>query len=118
MAKKKNKPTKAVSKVQNENAEIEKTDVVLSEVKPGKEEKENFKQSKKENKAKAKKAKSDKPKKNFFKSTFSELKKVTWPTFGQACARTGSVLVIVAVFMCVVLGLDTIISFLIKLLVK
>ena len=116
MAKKKNKPTKAVSKVQNENAEIEKSDVVLSEVKPGKEEKENFKQTKKENKAKAKKAKNDKPKKNFFKSIFSELKKVTWPKFKEVVKQTGIVLVVVIVFALVLFGLDRLCSWLVGFL--
>ena len=120
MAKKnKNKqPTVGTSKKTAENSEIEKSDVVLSEVKvkPSKEDKEKLKKDKKNNKAKAKKAKNDKPKRNFFKSTFSELKKVSWPTFKQTCAKTGAVLAIVFVFMLVVLGLDWVIAKLISLI--
>ena len=119
MAKNKNKqPTMEASNKTDEGLEIEKTDVVLSEVKvkPSKEDKEKLKKDKKNNKSKAKKAKADKPKRNFFKSTFSELKKVSWPTFKQACLKTGAVLAIVFVFMLVVLGLDWVIAKLIALI--
>ena len=75
-----------------------------------------LKKDKKDYKNKAKKAKNDKPKRNYIKSTFSELKKVSWPTFKQTCAKTGAVLSIVFVFMLVVLGLDWIIAKLISLI--
>ena len=115
---KNNKNKKPTAKASNNATEIEKSDVVLSEVKvkETKEDKEKLKKDKKNNKVKAKKAKSDKPKRNFFKSTFSELKKVSWPTFKQTCAKTGAVLVIVFVFMLVVLGLDWVIAKLISLI--
>lgn len=117
MAKKKVKPTKEASKKTAENSEIEKTDVVLSEVKvkPSKEDKEKLNKDKKA-KSKDKAKKDNKPKRNFFKSSFSELKKVSWPTFKQTCARTGSVLVLVLVFMLVILGLDWVIAKLISLI--
>ena len=119
MAKKnKNKQPTGTSKKTTAKSEIEKSDVVLSEVKvkPSKEDKEKLKKDKKNNKSKIKKAKNDKPKRNFFKSTFSELKKVSWPTFKQTCAKTGAVLAIVFVFMVVVLGLDWVIAKLISLI--
>lgn len=40
------------------------------------------------------------------KETMSELKKVTWPTFGEVCKRTGVVLVVVLVFAVVIFGID------------
>ena len=119
MAKKnKNKPTMKTSNHTSDESKIEKSDVVLSEVKvkPTKEDKEKLKKDKKDYKNKAKKAKNDKPKRNFFKSTFSELKKVSWPSFKQTCAKTGAVISIVFVFMLVVLGLDWIIANLISLI--
>lgn len=63
---------------------------------------------------KAKKQKKDKNKKpNFFvrigrklKETFSELKRVTWPTFGKAVKATGVVIVIVLIFLVLVTGVN------------
>jgi preprotein translocase subunit SecE len=61
-----------------------------------------------------KKAKQDKNKKpNIFvrmgrklKETFSELKRVSWPTFGKAVKATGVVLVIVFIFTVIVTGVN------------
>ena len=68
------------------------------------------KQREQENIKKAKK-KSDKP--GFFKrlggkikDVFSELKKVTWPTFSKVVKRTGVVLVVVLVFLVVITAFD------------
>ena len=41
------------------------------------------------------------------KETFSELKRVTWPTFGKALKATGIVLVIVLVFVVVITGINS-----------
>lgn len=41
-----------------------------------------------------------------FKETFSELKRVTWPTFPTVLKTTGVVLVIVFAFLVVVAGVD------------
>lgn len=118
MAKNKVQPTNDNSNNQTETTQMEKSDVVLSEVKTKqtKAEKALVKSEKNKKDAK-KKAKSDKPKRNFFKEIFSELKKVSWPTFKQACARTGIVLVVVAVFMFVVLGIDLLLTWLVSLIV-
>ena len=40
------------------------------------------------------------------KETFSELKKVTWPTFGEVCKKTGVVLVVVLIFAVVISRTD------------
>ena len=68
--------------------------------------------AKKENQKKAsKKDKASKP--NFFvrlgkkiKETFSELKRVTWPTLPNVLKATGIVLAIVVVFLVVVTGIN------------
>lgn len=115
MAKKNKKPT-------NETAEIEKSDEVLSVVDTKKasktKSKEDAKVSEKKAKQAKKKAKNDKPKKNFLKETYSELKKVNWPTFKKACKQTGTVLVVVAIFSLVILGIDSLVAWLLELIVK
>lgn len=40
------------------------------------------------------------------KDVFSELKKVSWPTFAQVVKQTGIVLAVVLVFMVVIFGFD------------
>lgn len=68
--------------------------------------------------------KQDKNKKpNFFvrmgrklKETFSELKRVTWPSFGKALKATGVVLAIVLAFIVVVTGVNYGFSELLKFL--
>lgn len=40
------------------------------------------------------------------KETFSELKRVTWPTFGTVLKTTGVVLVVVLAFLIIVTGVD------------
>ena len=119
MAKNKKMPTK-------ENPEIEKSDEVLTVVdkktakkeKAKKEDKNAVKASAKQNKDSKKKAKSDKPKRNRFKEVFSELKKVSWPSFKKTCKQTGTVLVVVAIFMLVVLGIDSLLTWVINLIVN
>ena len=78
----------------------------------------------KNDKSVKKSAKKDKNKKpNFFvrmgrriKETFSELKRVSWPTFGKTLKATGIVLGIVLVFIVVVTGVNYGFSELLKLL--
>ncbi len=85
-------------------------------------EKKEKKEKKPEEPQKAKKQ--DKNKKpNFFvrlgkkfKETFSELKRVTWPTFPQALKATGVVIVIVLIFLVVVTGVNYGFSALLNLL--
>ena len=77
-----------------------------------KQDKVKDKQDKKNNNKKANKE----PKKSKAKETFAELKKVTWPTFGKTMKQTGMVLSIVLIFGVVVLGINTLLGYLIKLL--
>ena len=72
---------------------------------------------------KAKKAKSKNP--NFFvrmgrkiKEVFSELKKVSWPTFGKVLKDTGIVIAVVLVFLVVIALFDMGLSELLQLLTK
>ncbi|MCR5553273.1 MAG: preprotein translocase subunit SecE [bacterium] len=78
------------------------------------------KKAKKEQKQKKadKKAKkqNNEPKRNRAKETFSELKKVTWPSFGKTMAQTGMVIGVVALFALFVFGVDALLSWLFSLI--
>ena len=50
------------------------------------------------------------------KETFSELKKVSWPTFGQVVKKTGVVLAVVIIFTVVLFGIDYLLGLLFDLL--
>ncbi len=50
------------------------------------------------------------------KETFSELKRVTWPKFPTVLKTTGVVLVIVAVFLAAVTGVDLLLNWLLGLI--
>ena len=49
--------------------------------------------------------------------TFSDLKKVTWPSFGSVVKQTSVVIVVVLAFLLVIFGLDRLCSWLIGLIV-
>ena len=53
-----------------------------------------------------------------FKATFSELKRVTWPTLPQALKATGVVIVIVLIFLVVVTAVNYGFSELLRLLTQ
>lgn len=113
MAKNKNKPTK-------ETIEMDKSDEVLTEVKTKKNKNNDGEISTKadKKKMKAKKKKNDKPKRNYGKEVVSELKKVNWPSFKNACKQTGTVLVVVGIFMLAVLGIDSLVAWILSLITK
>lgn len=67
---------------------------------------------------KAKDKKSETPKRSKIKETFSELKKVSWPSFKKTMAQTGMVISVVAIFMLLVLGFDTLISLFLSIFIK
>ena len=46
------------------------------------------------------------------KETFSEVKKVSWPSFLTVLKTTGLVLVVVAAFLAVIMGVDALLSLL------
>ena len=64
------------------------------------------------------KPKEKKKRGRFFKETFSELKKVSWPSFGKVVKHTGIVLAVVLIFLIVLTLIDFGLSTLLKLLVK
>ncbi len=80
--------------------------------------KDSVKAAKEEKKAAKKKDK----KPGFFKKmgakvkdVFSELKKVSWPSFGKIVKETGIVLVVVLVFLVVLTGFDALLDYLLTL---
>lgn len=52
---------------------------------------------------------------SFFAKSWSELKKVSWPTFKEVLKNTGIVLLVVLFFSVIILGFDTLFSWLISL---
>ena len=86
------------------NKELEE----VKDTKPAKEEKKN-------NKPKKQKVRKDGLGKKIKEST-SELKKVTWPTFGKTVKQTGVVIAVVVVCTLVLFGIDRLLSLLYKAL--
>lgn len=81
---------------------------------------DNSKADSKNKKDKDKKKKDKKNKKGLIKKTketASELKKVTWPTFGEVVKKTGIVIAFVVIFGLLIFGIDTLLGFLSRLLV-
>lgn len=93
------------SNVTNEN-------VAVSDAKANKV--ETKKADKKQDNKKAKKVKENKP--SAVAKTMSELKKVSWPSFGQVVKQTSVVIVVALVFLLVIFGLDRLCSWLIGLI--
>ncbi len=73
------------------------------------------KQDKQKDKKKSKVKKPSKTAKRI-KETTSELKKVTWPSFGTVVKKTGVVLAVVLIFAIVLFGIDRLLSWLFELL--
>ena len=70
--------------------------------------------NKKQDSKKVKKVKDNKP--SAVAKTMSELKKVSWPSFGQVVKQTSVVIVVALVFLLVIFGLDRLCSWLIGLI--
>lgn len=71
-----------------------------------------------DNKAKAKKKEKKQSKiAKTTKETVSELKKVTWPTFGDVVKKTGVVIAFVVIFGLFIYGVNTLLAWLTGLLV-
>lgn len=101
-----------------EKAEVEtKTAEVATESKEVKTKDE--KPAKVDKAKKQKKSKDKKPSKmaKRLKETSSELKKVTWPKFKTVLKQTGVVLLVTAVFLLVVFGIDRLCSWLVGFIV-
>ena len=80
--------------------------------------KKNDKKKDKKKKDKKKKDKSNGGIAKKTKETMSELKKVTWPTFGEVCKKTGIVIAFVLIFGLFLFGINTLLGWLVGLLVK
>ena len=82
--------------------------------------KEKDKSKDKDKKDKNKKKKKEKKEKRGFgrrvKETASELKKVTWPTFGEVCKKTGIVIAFVVIFGLFLYGVNYLLGGLVNLL--
>ena len=117
MAKKKNKrivkapKTEEIKPVATEEMEVVEPDVPATEAKveTKKSTKEQEKDKTKNNKGKKTKKANDAPKGGLgkkVKEIFSELKKVSWPSFKSVVTNTGVVIVVVLVFTVVLFGID------------
>ena len=104
-------------------AEVETTEQVVEEQQEVQTEEPKSKAPKKE-KSKPEPKKANKKQKEHkqskvgkkIKETASELKKVTWPTFGSVLKKTGVVLAVVLIFAVVLFGIDRLLSWLFELL--
>lgn len=125
MAKKNKKVQKNLSAQEPTDVAIEEKDDKTSDIALA-EEKENSKEKDKQQKDnkpndKVKDKKNKKVKKQSktakrIKETTSELKKVTWPSFGTVVKKTGIVLAVVIIFAVVLFGIDRLLSWLFELL--
>ena len=57
----------------------------------------------------------EKVKRSRTKETMSELKKVSWPSFGKVMKQTGMVISVVLVFMLLIVGIDQLLIWLLSL---
>ena len=125
MAKKNKKVQKNLSAQEPTEVALEEKDDKTSDIALA-EEKENSKEKDKQQKDnkpndKVKDKKNKKVKKQSktakrIKETTSELKKVTWPSFGTVVKKTGVVLAVVIIFAVVLFGIDRLLSWLFELL--
>jgi preprotein translocase subunit SecE len=92
-------------------------DVKEEEVKTSKETEKKVKVSKEKQNKKKKERQPSKMGKRM-KETASELKKVTWPTFGSVVKKTSVVLAVVLIFAVVLFGIDRLLAWIFSLLVK
>ncbi len=127
---KNNKPKSEVAEVksesevseisnQNEVSEVESLETENKNASENKKVDEKKSEDKKNNVKDKKKAKKEKGQNKIAKKTketFSELKKVSWPTFGQVVKKTGVVLAVVIIFTVVLFGIDYLLGLLFDLL--
>ncbi len=113
--KQKKNPEQQVNAVEEETVKQVESGVVKAEDKNKKQDVKQDKNAKKDKKKKEKKNKKGLIKKT--KETASELKKVTWPSFGEVVKKTGIVIAFVVIFELLIFGLDTLLGFLVSLLV-
>lgn len=108
-----------------EAVEVEKAETVeekkdAKDAKSDKTAEKSKAEEKKKQKDKNKKGKKKENKKGLVKKTketASELKKVTWPTFGDVVKKTGIVIAFVVIFGLLIFGVDMLLAFLSGLLI-
>ena len=103
----------------NEEKDLETTESLETEVVVEEQQEEQAEEivvEQSEEKEKSKKSKNKKPSK--IKAAFSELKKVTYPTFGSVVKKTIVVLCVTLFFLVIVFGFDTLLNFLKDLIIK
>lgn len=121
------KKNKKVQQNVEEKVDGEVVESSLAETQEPKDEKKNEQVAKskddkkvdsKKDKQKSKKQKVKKQSKTAkrIKETTSELKKVTWPTFGTVVKKTGVVLAVVIIFAVILFGIDRLLAWLFELL--
>ena len=97
-------------------AEVEKVESVEVVEASKKSKKEVSKKDKKKDSKKAKKNSNSKGLGQKSKELYSELKKVTWPSFGKVVKTTGVVLLVVTICTLILFGADRLFSLLFTLL--
>lgn len=110
---KKQKAVEAQVEEMTSNKQDEISQGVVSENKKQDKKTKDVKDKKKEKKKKEKGLKLVKK----TKETVSELKKVTWPTFGEVVKKTSIVIAFVVIFGLFLFGINTLLGWLIGLLV-
>ena len=110
-----------VSQTEEENAAVVEDNgaefvVVEEQTKQVKQDKKQLKADKKDVKGKKEKKPKEKKFRKKVRETTSELKKVSWPSFGEVCKKTGIVLSVVVIFGVVLFGLDVALYYLFGLL--
>jgi preprotein translocase SecE subunit len=98
-----------MAKKQSEVTQVEETEQPAKPTKEVSKVKETKKNDKKKEKKPSKTGKR-------IKETASELKKVTWPTFGSVVKKTGVVLAVILIFAVVLFGIDRLLAWLFDLL--
>lgn len=116
--KQKNVETNDVAKVEATEEVVEQKEVVEVQPQEPKTKAPKKEKSKPEQKKADKKQKEHKQSKlgKKVKETASELKKVSWPTFGSVLKKTGVVLAVVLIFAVVLFGIDRLLTWLFELL--
>lgn len=115
MSKKQKKVDAKVTLNESEKQDQISNGVIVKEDKKSKKQEQTSKEKAKKDTKKKKEKKGGVVKKT--KETVSELKKVTWPTFGEVVKKTGIVIAFVVIFGLFLFGVNTLLGWLVGLLV-
>ncbi len=115
---KKQKALEAEIAEKNSDAQDNISEGVVVEPKKTKEKNQEKSKDKDKNKKKKKEKKERKSFGRKVKETASELKKVTWPSFGEVCKKTGIVIAFVLIFGLFLYGVNYLLGGLVNLLIN